>query len=85
MGSSNGEGQVKGVAYLGRMFHLVKRRESLDETKGLVMDEDWRWEKGWGSDRRVIFHLLNTTKIWVETYHMCLILLNEGRHRGQNI
>lgn len=48
MGSSNGEGRVKRVAYIGRMLRLVKRRETLDETKGLVMDENWGWEKGWG-------------------------------------
>jgi hypothetical protein len=32
MGSSNGKGQMKRVAYLRRMFHPVKRRERLDET-----------------------------------------------------
>lgn len=39
---------MKRVAYIGRMLRLVKRRETLDETKGLVMDENWGWEKGWG-------------------------------------
>ena len=31
---------MKRVVYIGRMLHLVKRRETLDETKGLVVDED---------------------------------------------
>ena len=37
----NGEGQVKRVAYLRRVFHIVRRKETLGETNGLVLDEDW--------------------------------------------